>query len=155
MNIKLAEKNDIATILDILNKATLKLLSKDIKQWTYPWPISEVEDQIAQGQVFKYEIENDIVGTFIIKPILQLNNLSIRENSLYVGRIAIIPEYQGKNIGASIIDYCQSISVEQNRDMYLDCWAGNNKLKDFYNGCGLNYLGDFPVDDYFVSIFQF
>ncbi len=82
MNIKLAEKNDIATILDILNKATLKLLSKDIKQWTYPWSISEVEDQIAQGQVFKYEIENEIVGTLIIKPILQLNNLSIKENSL-------------------------------------------------------------------------
>ena len=155
MHIYLADKKDIDSLINVLNEATLKLLDKDIKQWTYPWPKIAIEKEIAQGQMFKLEIEHQIVGTFIIKPIHQLNTLSISENSLYVSRIAIIPNHQGKNIGRSIISFCHSFSKEQHKDMYLDCWAGNDRLKQFYKSCGLCYLGDFPVEDYYISIFRF
>lgn len=155
MDIKLAETNDIDTVLDVLNKATLKLLSKDIIQWTYPWSRTVIKEGIAQGQVFKLKMENHIVGTFMIKPIHQLNTLSINENSLYVSSIAVTPEYQGQNIGTDIINFCQTFSKEQHKDMYLDCWAGNSKLIEFYKGCGLDYLGDFLENDYYISIFRF
>ncbi|WP_342560755.1 GNAT family N-acetyltransferase [Psychrobacillus sp. FSL W7-1457] len=155
MNIKLAERNDLVSIVNILDKTTLKLLRKGIEQWSYPWPASIVEEEINQGLVFKMELDNEIVGTFMIKPIHRLNSLHINPISLYVGRIAIIPEYQGKNLGASIINFCRAISQEHKKDMYLDCWAGNNKLKSFYMSCDLDYLGDFPEDGYHISIFQF
>lgn len=155
MYINLAEKKDTDSLIDVLNEATLKLLAKDIKQWTYPWSRTAIEEEIAQGQMFKVELESHIVGTFMIKPIHQLNTLSINENSLYVSSIAVTPDYQGKSIGRSIINFCHSFSKVQSKDMYLDCWAGSNKLKEFYKDCGLQYLGDFPVDDYFISIFRF
>lgn len=155
MIINLAGKSDIKPVVEVLDKATLKLLKKDIKQWTYPWPIPLVENEIAQKLVYKVEIENLVIGTFMIKPIRSLNNLLIKENSLYVARIAILPEYQGKNIGVHIISYCWSFSKKHKRDMYLDCWAGNVTLKEFYSKCGLTCLGDFPVDDYYVSVYCF
>lgn len=155
MNIKQAERDDLVSIVKVLDQTTLKLLRKGIEQWSYPWPTSIVEDEINQGLVFKMELENEIVGTFQIKPIHVLNSLNLNANSLYVGRIAIMPEYQGKNHGASVINFCRSFSKEHKKDMYLDCWAGNYKLKSFYMSCALDYLGDFPEDDYHISIFQF
>ncbi|MER2171547.1 MAG: GNAT family N-acetyltransferase [Psychrobacillus psychrodurans] len=155
MNIKQAERNDLVSIINILDKTTLKLLRKGIEQWSYPWSSSIVEDEINQGLVFKMELDHELVGTFMIKSIHRLNSLLINPESLYVGRIAIISQYQGKNLGASIINFCRSFSKEHKKDMYLDCWAGNNKLKSFYMSCGLYYLGDFPEDDYHISIFQF
>ncbi len=87
MNIKLAERNDLVSIVNILDKTTLKLLRKGIEQWSYPWPASIVEEEINQGLVFKMELDNEIVGTFMIKLIHRLNSLHINPISLYVGRI--------------------------------------------------------------------
>jgi hypothetical protein len=42
-----------------------------------------------------------------------------------------------------------------NKTLYLDCWAGNEKLKEFYFNNGFEYVGDFPEEDYFISVFKF
>ncbi len=39
-------------------------------------------------------------------------------------------------------------------NLYLDCWAGNKKLRNFYLESGFIYMGDYPEDDYYISIYK-
>ena len=43
----------------------------------------------------------------------------------------------------------------QQGTLYLDCRAGNKKLRDFYSKSGFDFMGDFPVADYMVSVFVY
>ncbi|GAA0180924.1 hypothetical protein SH2C18_35360 [Clostridium sediminicola] len=38
---------------------------------------------------------------------------------------------------------------------YLDCWAGNEKLRTFYLKAGFDFCGDFPEDNYMSSVFKY
>jgi hypothetical protein len=39
--------------------------------------------------------------------------------------------------------------------LYLDCWAGNKKLRNFYSNAGFDFIGDFPEEDYMISVFKY
>ncbi|HEX3047167.1 MAG TPA: GNAT family N-acetyltransferase, partial [Bacillota bacterium] len=75
--------------------------------------------------------------------------------SLYLYRIAISPLFQGKNIGLEIIAEVKKRSQALNKPVYLDCWAGNEKLRQFYSNAGFEYMGDFPEETYSISVFKY
>lgn len=69
-------------------------------------------------------------------------------------KIATKPIFQGKSYGKRILDFVKQVSIKNNKNFYLDCWARNEKLKQFYKKCDLKYLGDYSEDDYYISIFR-
>ncbi|QFF98974.1 GNAT family N-acetyltransferase [Psychrobacillus glaciei] len=155
MKIRLATSNDQQQMVNVLNKATLGLQAKGIYQWDYPWDINKIVTEIKNNYAYVLLLDEDIVGTFCIKDIDALSELTIDSKSNYLSQIAILPEYQGNNYGSEVTDFACSFAKEGNKTMYLDCWAGNKKLIDFYLNHGFEYLGDFPEEDYFISIFIF
>lgn len=36
----------------------------------------------------------------------------------------------------------------------LDCWAGNEKLRSFYEGVGCSLVGVFPELEYEIAVFE-
>ncbi|GAA0492488.1 hypothetical protein GCM10008986_18550 [Salinibacillus aidingensis] len=52
-----------------------------------------------------------------------------------------------------IINYSCSYAQRFTGKLYLDCWAGNQKLRVYYPAQGLTYLGYFPEKDYSISVF--
>jgi len=52
------------------------------------------------------------VGTFCIKEINSLSDLTIDAKSNYLSQIAILPDYQGNNYGSEIMDFARSIAME-------------------------------------------
>ncbi|PAM96083.1 hypothetical protein B4N84_04180, partial [Flavobacterium sp. IR1] len=68
---------------------------------------------------------------------------------------AIIPEYQGKNAGAVVLSFAYKLVENMNTVLYLDCWAGNEKLKQFYLRNEMSYIGDFQEEGYFISVFTY
>lgn len=154
--IRLAEKDDISIIVELLNKVTLNLHEKNINQWTYPWDLEEINTDIKNKNTYVITIDKLIVGTFSIKDmdINEILHIS-KPNNLYLYRIAILPAYQGKNIGLKAISYAFQVSRNLSKTLYLDCWAGNIKLKSFYSEAGFDYCGDFPEEDYMISVFKY
>ena len=59
--------------------------------------------------------------------------------------------YQGKGLGKVLI---QTAIENSTKNIYLDCWAGNSKLKEFYENNGFKYIKDIKENDYFISIFK-
>ena len=153
-NIKIAKIDDTSLIVELLNCVTLNLHKKNINQWTYPWNINEIEDEINKKHIYIFTKELKIIGTFSLKDIDE-NFIFIKSSGIYLYRIAILPEYQGKNIGKEIINYACEYSKHLNKLLYLDCWAGNEKLRKFYTEVGFDFSGDFPEEDYMVSVFKY
>ncbi|PLT30771.1 GNAT family N-acetyltransferase [Peribacillus deserti] len=154
VEIKLAETADVPDITRLLNKVTMDLHQRGINQWTYPWEKEEIERDIKQGNCYKLLNDLQLAGTFCMRGIDQLKYLNIPADSLYLAQIAILPRYQGKGAGAQIISFARTAAELLHKPLFLDCWAGNEKLKRFYVRNGFSYLGDYPEEDYFVSVFK-
>ncbi|MFC9539862.1 GNAT family N-acetyltransferase [Lysinibacillus sp. NPDC056959] len=155
MEIRLAEIGDLSQLMYILNEATLNLQQKGISQWEYPWDNNKIINQLKNNFLYVLILEEEIIGTFCIYDIENINELLLDDKSKYLSQIAILPKFQGKNIGSAITKFACFLAKGLDKTLYLDCWAGNEKLKQFYSRNGLEYMGDFPEEDYFVSIFKY
>ncbi|MBE7129337.1 GNAT family N-acetyltransferase [Bacillus mycoides] len=154
MVIRLAKLNDLQQVLNVLNKVTLDLQKKGINQWDYPWDTNKITSEIKKNYLYVLLIASETIGTFGIKEIDSLSDLTIDSKSKYLYQIAILPEYQGNKFGSVITEFACSYAKEVNNTIYLDCWTGNEKLKHFYLNNGFEYQGDFPERNYFISIFK-
>lgn len=155
MKIRPSKTEDLKQIINLLNEVTLHLIEKGIRQWDYPWDEGQIAAQINHHSSYVLLINDEIIGVFCLSEIDYFNDLPVDAKSIYLSQIAILPEFQGGNLGSAILDFAYSYAEKLNKTLYLDCWAGNEKLKDFYTRNGLESIGDFPEDDYFISIFQY
>lgn len=141
---------DLSAIINLLEQTSAALRQKGIQQWLDPWNPQELSEDIAVGHVFILAAKSGIIGTFALRPFSKAYFFNTAE-AIYFYRIAILPAWQSKNLGMFIMRYVK----EKTADFYLDCWAGNDKLKHFYQQAGLYYCGDFAEGDYFVSVFHY
>jgi RimJ/RimL family protein N-acetyltransferase len=154
MIIRQADIKEIDVVLKILNETTIDLISKGINQWSFPWELEMVSNELSSNQCFFMEVGDVICAVFFIKDIDSLNGEAVVSSSKYLSKIAISPEFQGMGYGSEILTFAISFCQKQNRALYLDCWAGNEKLKAFYSNNGMEYMGDYPEESYFVSVFR-
>jgi GNAT superfamily N-acetyltransferase len=129
MYIGLAENKDSSLILELLNEITLKLLTNKVLQWDYPWDNNVIDCDISGGYQYIVKEENKIIAVFSLKDIpVNFWSKEISKNQMYFYRVAVVPAYQGKNIGKYICNWVQSYAKKNNKHIFLDCWAGNSKL---------------------------
>lgn len=155
IHIRLAKLEESKKILEILNVVSKTLKLKGINQWDYPWDEQQVLTSLRNKECYVLLLEGEIIGTFCISDIDYINQLSVQRKSKYISQIAITPNYQGINLGKEITSFACTLAEKCNQTLYLDCWAGNNKLKEFYIRNGFHYIGDFLEEDYYISIFQY
>ena len=154
IEIRKADISDFGNILNILESAALKLLAKDIPQWEYPWDEAELKQQIENGEFYIAFADNRPAGCFGLRK-FENNSFADDKNGLYFYHLAVHPTYSGGGISKEICRWVQDYAPKQNITIYFDCWAGNDFLKKFYSGCGFEYIGDFPEEDYYVSAFRY
>ena len=155
LKISQASKEHLSEIINILNIVTSDLRKKNIMQWDYPWNEKEVLYDIERNRAYIVTVNEQAIATFFIKEKESLSTLILEPESVYLNQIAVLPEYQGQNIGRRIINYTKDLAQTKKSPLYLDCWAGNDKLVEFYSENGFEFLGDYAEEDYFVSIFKF
>lgn len=155
IEIRTAIKSELQPILYVLNEATLNLHSKGIKQWSYPWLERDIEQDLDTGNIYVVINDDNIVGTFTMYEIDSISQLKLPQRSMYLTKIAIHPDFQGMNLGNKITNSACTMVRDLKKTLYLDCWAGNDKLKSFYTKTGFEYLGDIPENDYMISIFKY
>jgi GNAT superfamily N-acetyltransferase len=153
MLIRLAQIQEADNIVSLLNETTLDLHHKGILQWTYPWNKEEIAQQIINSTVYVFLADEHIIGTFRIE---NTSSLFFRDSEIYyLSQIALSPASQGRNMGSAITEFACSYARTMNKALFLDCWAGNETLKAFYKRNGFEHIGDYPEEDYFISVFRF
>ena len=126
------------------------LHSRGIKQWTEEWKITDISKLVNNKCFFVRKTGSKIIGVCCIT-----ENTLLNEYGLYLSHVAVLPEWQRQGIGADIVSRAVSIAQQRNKNLILDVWKGNTKLKEFYEKLGFQYLCDTDEKDYQISVFKY
>ena len=125
-----------------------------------PFEKTALDYAISQG--FCYVLKNgaDIIGYVKVMPMmmdyphhLRVQDAGVRQPFWLLQSLMIDPCQQGNDLGLRFLHMLLDLDSLRNGTIVLDCWAGNQKLKNFYQRAGFKELGDEPEDDYFVTVF--
>ena len=151
--LEIAKEDDIYEICQLLKIVSEDLHNRGIKQWMNEWKMLDIREFVLKQNIYvlRFEKKGEIIGLFS----LEENKLFIGQfpESLYLSKVALLPKYQRKGIGAKMIQKAIEIVHSQGKVVVLDCWNGNKKLKEYYTKIGFKYIMDLPEDNYFISIF--
>lgn len=151
MLIRQATMEDFDQISALIHASTKKLIEKHVYQWAYPYEVHQLEKQIVSGEVYLLEENKRLIGSYSIKPVSAKFPIQI-EDGMYIYRMLIHPFYQGKNMPDFMFKHIRR--AYKQHPVVMDCWAGNEKISNFYRSHECLYLGDFPEEDYKISVYQ-
>eukprot|EP00833_Pecoramyces_ruminatium_P005687 jgi/Orpsp1_1/1179719/evm.model.c7180000070512.1 len=152
--LEIAKNDDANEICQLLKNVTKDLHERGINQWMDEWKIEDIREFILKKNIYvlRYKENGKIIGIFS----LEENKILLEQfpNSLYLSKVALLPKYQKQKIGEKMIKKAIEIVHSQKKVVVLDCWNGNQKLKDYYTKLGFKYIKDIPEYDYFISVFS-
>lgn len=165
VKIRRATADDAAWVVDLSARVQNSLTAAGSLQEIGPLPLSMVEVSIRGGYSYLLEIEELRVGSVFVEPLdpSYPRTQTIRYVSWGVGNLPgplfylqslmVEPAEQGKGLGLVFLDRIRRLMKEQGGTVVLDCWAGNPKLRNFYQEAGFIHYGNFPENDYEISVY--
>ena len=131
--------------------------------------VASARTELAQAkaeQLYVTEEPNGLVGAFCLQA-LEPGSLAgwrfesssplspeyALANSLYLTRLAVARRYAGHKLGYTLLDHACAIAREKHkRFVHLDCWAGSEKLRAYYEGAGFDLWGE-AEKDYRIAVY--
>ncbi len=134
-----------ASILDLeqlyaLTKSCAKdMIENGIFQWNENYPSKEVlKKDIKLQQIWKLYESNKIIGIIVLteiedKEYEKVKWLTKNYKNLYIHRLAILPEFQGKGYAQKLMDFTENYAKENNfKSIRLDTFSKNKRNQLFY-----------------------
>lgn len=168
VHIRPATANDTEYIIDLSSRVQLALTASGSLQEIGPIPRTVVETSIQGFHAYVLEASGVCSGSVMVDPLDGTfpNTIDISyvswgvENSFsgpfwYLHALMLEPAEQGKGLGRGLVEgVLGSMRAERRTGtVVLDCWAGNGKLRRFYENAGFRHHGDFPENDYRISVY--
>ena len=134
-----ATTSDLPQLVALTQDCAKKLIRQGIFQWNENYPSKEIlERDIELGQIWKLEMNTVIVGMIVLTEIedseyKNVNWLTKSLNNLYVHRLAVWPNYQGKGFARKLMDFAEEYAKENNyKSVRLDTFSQNKSNQKFY-----------------------
>ena len=110
--------------------------------------MSAFKNDIDRNELYVLEIDADISGTIVISTLMDeeykpIEWLTKNDNNLYIHRLAIHPNLQGKGYAQQLMDFAENYAIENNySSIRLDTFSQNKRNQKFYELRGYKRLGD-------------
>ena len=170
LHVRPALPDDTSSIISLSTRVQTALTASGSLQEIGPLARTVVETSIAGSHGYVLELNGRPIGSVLIDPLdgtfVNTANIAyvswgVVENLSpgpfwYLHALMLEPAEQGGGLGRGFMEgVLRLMRVEQGREgvVVLDCWAGNEKLRRFYAEAGFEYYGDFPEDDYQISVY--
>lgn len=147
--IRKGRHDDIENILEITKACASAMIEKKIFQWNEFYPNkSAFENDINQEEWYVLELENKILGcitvsTFMDKEYIPISWLTSSKKNIYIHRLAVHPDFQGKGYAQKLMDFAEAYAKENNFiSVRLDTFSQNKRNNSFYELRGYKKLGD-------------
>lgn len=147
--IQKAAPTDIDRLKKITEACADHLISQGIFQWNKNYPSRAVfEADVTKETVYVYRKDNQIVGCVVFSYekdhfYNKVNWLSEEDRHLYVHRLAVHPDCQGKGIARSLMDFGEAMAQENKcRSIRLDTFSKNPRNNTFYQARGYQHVGE-------------
>lgn len=162
MKIGLAKIEEAKTITDIYNRATIKLIDKDIFQWKYPFHINEIKNEILLKNYLVVRTENKVIACFgLVELDNNFNEWKLpddQKSNIYLYKLVVDPDWQGKGIFNFILKFIKLISKKINANIFLTCYSSISKTNNLYQENGFQIydtLVDRKTHENFTDFFKF
>jgi ribosomal protein S18 acetylase RimI-like enzyme len=147
--IRHAKISEIPDILTITQACAKKMQENGIFQWNEHYPSKEVfQKDIDRGELFVVEEKNTVQGTIVISTLMDeeykpIQWLTPNGNSVYIHRLAVHPNLQGKGLAQKMMDFAENHAREHRFvSVRLDTFSQNRRNQRFYEQRGYQKLGD-------------
>ncbi|RZK07320.1 MAG: GNAT family N-acetyltransferase [Flavobacterium sp.] len=107
-----------------------------------------VETEIAENRQYKILVDDEVACIFAVTFDDKLIWGDRDKDSIYIHRIVTHPEFRGYSFVKEIIKWAKTFASQNGiKFVRMDTWADNEKLLDYYTGCGFEYVGVVNMDD--------
>lgn len=145
--IRCAKILEIVDILELTKACAKHMEKKGIFQWNEVYPSKlAFEKDVSRKELFVLESENNIIGcititTFMDEEYIPVKWLTPNENNIYIHRLAIKPEYQGKGHAQQLMDFAENYACDKGYiSIRLDTFSQNKRNQKFYEQRGYQKL---------------
>lgn len=131
----------------------IKLCADDMAKqglvhWIPYYELKKIEEDIIKKEVYLVKINNSVVGNFIV-------TYNENENVIYLGKLAIAPQYSGKGIGSKCLSYVEEYAKRKNaKSINLDVYEKSVSAIRFYKKNGYKIIGEKPTRRFIVKVMQ-
>ncbi len=153
MTIRIANKNDISEIMEIVDKAKSYMKENKINQWTDDYPNEDVFlTDLKENRLYIAEIDKKIVGMAVLVLDGDEDYNNIDGKWLFDGkygvihRIAVNPDYKSQNVAKNLLDFFENklINLGYN-SIRVDTHKDNQSMlrfieKNGFQKCGIVYI---------------
>ena len=161
MHIRKVALRDVRWIIDLSRRVQDALTASGSLQRIGPLPLDMVENAVQNGDAYALEDTVRCIGSVLVEPVAHIPTIPVKLWGLdtlayplwYLHALMLEPEEQGKGAGLYFLEGIKQLVVPTQGTIALDCWAGNDKLRDFYRRAGFSLHGVYPVKDYEVAVF--
>ena len=147
--IRRAKISEIPDILTITQACAKKMQENGIFQWNECYPSKEAfQKDIDRGELFVVEEKNTVQGTIVISTLMDeeykpIQWLTPNGNSVYIHRLSVHPNLQGKGLAQQMMDFAENHAREHRFvSVRLDTFSQNRRNQRFYEQRGYQKLGD-------------
>lgn len=147
--IRKANAPDIDTLMTVTQACAKHMISKGIFQWNEHYPNQYAfENDIKQDQLYVLEVDGVVIGSIVLSNHMDDEYIPIRwltknDKNLYIHRLAINPEHQGKGYAQQLMDFGEQFAIENNyASIRLDTFSQNKRNHKFYELRGYKRLGN-------------
>lgn len=147
--IRRAKISEIPDILTITQACAKKMQENGIFQWNECYPSKEAfQKDIDRGELFVVEEKNTVQGTIVISTLMDeeykpIQWLTPNGNSVYIHRLSVHPNLQGKGLAQQMMDFAENHAREHRFvSVRLDTFSQNKRNQRFYEQRGYQKLGD-------------
>lgn len=147
MKIRLANDKDIIRVLEITNACANHMINQNIFQWDENYPSQEAfKEDVQNNSLYVIEKNNDILGCLCISAKIDdvyknVKWLTLNERNIYLHRLAIHPDHQGKGLALKLMSYAEEFTIQKGyKSIRLDTFSGNPKNNKFYTLQGYTKL---------------
>lgn len=139
--------SDIDKILEITKSCAFYLIENQIYQWNEHYPNKEtfIAD-VKRNELYVLEIKSILIGCIAISTLMDgfykpLKWLAPNKNNIYIHRLAIHPECQGKGYAQKLMDFAEAYAKENRfTSIRLDTFSQNSRNLKFYEKRGYQRL---------------
>jgi GNAT superfamily N-acetyltransferase len=158
-----ATLEDADWIVALSTRVQAALTASGSLQQIGPLPIESTKRSIRTGHAYLLETRTMETGTrgigsVLVDPLEETVreewHLPVEQGPWwYLHSFMLAPEVQGQGLGLIFLAEVKRQTARLSGAIVLDCWAGNVKLRDFYQRAGFTGHGVFGVRDYDVMVF--
>lgn len=147
--IRRAKISEIDDILEITQACSEFMAQNGIYQWNEHYPSRKVfENDVTKDDLYLNIVGDSIIGGIVVSDVMDKEYLPVEwltesGKNIYIHRLFVHPEEQGKGHAQTMMDFAENYAQRNGFvSIRLDTFSQNKRNQKFYETRGYQKLGD-------------